>query len=81
MQLAASLPLPQGHGVRLATIGVFLTVLADFIHEPWQLNFRSDGILPAATALDIAASHESVHAVTYLIKRGAHLATGSRAIG
>lgn len=80
LQLAAALPLPRGHGMRLETVGVFLTVLAKFVHKPWQLNFRSSGILPAATALDIAASQGNVHAVTYLVKRGAHLADGSRAI-
>lgn len=41
--------------------------------HPSQLNFRSDGILPNACALDIAASIGNVHAVKSLVKKGAHL--------
>ena len=79
LQLAASLPLPRAHGMKAEVVGVFLTILANYAREPWQLNFRSDGILPNATALDIAVSLGNVHAVKNLVKKGAHKATGDRA--
>lgn len=81
LQLASALDLPRAHGMRLEVVGVFLTILTNFAIEPWQLNFRSDGLLPDASALDIAASRGNVHAVKNLVKRGAHLAGGSRASG
>lgn len=81
LQLASTLTLPRAHGMRLEVVGVFLTILTNFAIEPWQLNFRSDGVLPDASALDIAASKGNVHAVKNLVKKGAHLAGGSRASG
>lgn len=77
LQLAAAIPLPRAHGMKLEVIGAFLAILGK---EPSQLNFRSDGILPNASALDIAASTGNVHAVKSLVKKGAHLGSdGSRA--
>ncbi len=71
--------MPRAHGMKLEVLGVFLTILANYAREPWQLNFRSDGIMPNATALDIAVSLGSVHAVKNLVKKGAHSAAGDRA--
>lgn len=81
LQLASTLTPPRAHGMKLEVVGVFLTILANFAIEPEQLNFRSDGLLPDASALDIAASRGNVHAVKNLVKKGAHLAKGSRASG
>ena len=81
LQLASTLTPPRAHGMKLEVVGVFLTILTNFAIEPWQLNFRSDGLLPDASALDIAASKGNVHAVKNLVKKGAHLAGGSRASG
>ena len=81
LQLASTLYLPRAHGMKIEVVGVFLTILTNFAREPWQLNFRSDGLLPDASALDIAASKGNVHAVKNLVKRGAHMAGGSRASG
>ena len=80
LQLAASLQLPRAHGMKLEVMGTFLIILANFAKEPWQLNFRSDGILPNATALDIAASHGSMHPVKNLVKNEAHLESGKQAV-
>ena len=80
LQLAAAIPLPRAHGMKVEVIGTFLTILGRFGKEPSQLKFRSDGILTNASALDIAASIGNVHAVKSLVKRGAHLGSeGSRA--
>ena len=81
LQLASSLTLPRAHGMKLEVVGVFLTILGNFGIDSSQLNFRSDGLLPDASALDIAASKGNVHAVKNLVKKGAHLAGGSRASG
>ena len=81
LQLASTIALPRAHGMKIEVVGVFLTILTNFAREPWQLNFRSDGLLPNASALDIAASKGNVHAVKNLVKKGAHLAGGSRASG
>ncbi|KAL9613283.1 MAG: hypothetical protein Q9167_002192 [Letrouitia subvulpina] len=80
LQLAASLQLPRAHGMKLEVMGTFLLILANFAKEPWQLNFRSDGILTHATALEIAASQGSMHPVKNLVKNGAHLESGSQAV-
>lgn len=80
LQLAASLQLPRAHGMKLEVMGTFLLILANFAKEPWQLNFRSDGILTNATALDIAAGQGSMHPVKNLVKNGAHLESGSQAV-
>ncbi|MCJ1276535.1 hypothetical protein MMC21_004341 [Puttea exsequens] len=79
LQLAASLSVPRAHGMKLEVIGTFLTVLANYAREPWQLNYRSSGILPNATALDIAVSKGNLHAVKNLVKKGAHKAPADRA--
>lgn len=78
VQLAAALPLPRAHGMKIEVLGVFLIILKNFALEPWQLNFRSDGILPNATALDVAASLGNTHAVKNLVIRGAHKAPEDR---
>ena len=78
VQLASSIPLPRAHGMKIEVLGTFLTILANFAHEPWQLNFRSSGILPDATALDIAVTKGNVHAVKNLVKKGAHSAARDR---
>ena len=80
LQLAASLPLPRGQGMKIEVVGIFLTILNTIITEPWQLDFRSDGYLPNATALDIAAALGNVHAVKSLVKRGALPASASSAL-
>ena len=80
LQLAAAVPLPRAHAMKLEVIGTFLAILNNLGKHPSQLNFRSDGILPNASALDIAASIGNVHAVKSLVKKGAHLGSdGSRA--
>lgn len=80
LQLAAAIPLPRAHAMKLEVIGTFLAILGNLGKEPSQMNFRSDGILPNASALDIAASIGNVHAVKSLVKKGAHLGhDGSRA--
>ena len=80
LQLAAAIPLPRAHGMKVEVIGTFLSILGNLGKEPSQLKFRSDGILPNASALDIAASIGNVHAVKSLVKLGAHLGSdGSQA--
>ena len=71
LQLAAALSLPRAHGMKIEVMGAFLILLATFAGDPTQLNFRSSGILPDATPLDIAAAKGNVHAVKNLIKKGA----------
>ncbi|KAL9129225.1 MAG: hypothetical protein Q9217_002266 [Psora testacea] len=71
LQLAAALTLPRAHGMKIEVIGTFLTISANFALEPSHLNFRSNGLLPDATALDIAASKGNVYAVKTLVKKGA----------
>ncbi len=78
LQLATTLPLPRSQGMRLETTAVFMYILDHLGSEPWQLCFRSSGILPDATALDIAASLGNVHAVKNLVMRGAHSMTENR---
>ncbi len=80
LQLAAAIPLPRAHAMKVEVIGTFLTILGNLGKKPFQLRFRSDGILPNASALDIAASIGNVHAMKSLVKLGAHLGSdGSRA--
>jgi len=81
LQLAASLSLPRAHGMKIEVMGTFLTILGNFGVEPSQLNFRSDGLMPDATALDIAASKGNVHAVKNLVKKGATLPHVERMTG
>ena len=79
LQLAAAIPMPRAHGMKIEVIGTFLTILANFAFGPEQLDFRSNGLLPGATALDIAASKGNVHAVKNLCKKGAHTSSGASA--
>ena len=81
LQLAAAIPLPRAHGMKIEVIGTFLTVLGSMIFDPSQLDFRSCGILPDATALDIAASKGNVSAVKNLVKKGASLPDTKRISG
>ena len=78
LQLAAALPVPRAHGMKIEVLGTFLIILKNFTFQPWHLNFRSNGILPHATALDIAASLGNLHAVKNLVKRGAHKSPENR---
>ncbi|KAL8854920.1 MAG: hypothetical protein Q9221_000427 [Calogaya cf. arnoldii] len=80
LQLAVTLHPPRAHGMKMEVMGTFLTILANFAKEKWQLNYRSDAFLPQATALEIAASRGHVHAVKNLVKNGAHVEAGKRAI-
>ena len=73
LQLAANISLPRAYAMKVEVIGIFLTILGNLGKEPSQLRFRSDVILPNASALDIAASIGNVHAVKSLVKLGAHL--------
>ena len=80
LQLAASLPIPRGHGMKIEVTGVFLTILNTIITEQSQLDFRSDGYFPDATALDLAAALGNVSAVKSLVKRGALTASARTAL-
>ena len=72
LQLAAELSMPRFHGWKNEVVGTFLLVLANYAREQWQLTYRSDGILPNASALDIAVFKGNLHAVKNLVKKGAH---------
>lgn len=78
LQLASSLSLPRSHGMKTEVMGTFLTILDKFGS---QLDFRSDGLLPDASAIDIAAAKGNVHAVKALVKRGAQLPDAKRISG
>ncbi|KAL8691931.1 MAG: hypothetical protein Q9218_002939 [Villophora microphyllina] len=80
LQLAVTLPVPRAHGMKMEVMGTFLTILANYAKEEWQINFRSDAFLPKATALEIAAARGHVHPVKNLVKNGAHLEAGKRAV-
>ncbi len=80
MQLVSTLTLPRAHGMKIEVIGLFLVVQGYYTSEPWQLDFRSDGILPHASALDIASSIGNVLAVKNLVKNGAHKLSGVSAL-
>lgn len=80
LQLAVTLPVPRAHGMKMEVMGTFLTILTNYAKEEWQINFRSDAFLPKATALEIAASRGHVHPVKNLVKNGAHLEAGRRAV-
>lgn len=79
LQLAAALSMPRSHGMKIEVLGTFLTILANYAREPWQLNYRSDGIFPNASALDIAVYKGNVQAVKNLVKKGAHKDATDRA--
>ncbi|CAO1599995.1 hypothetical protein XANCAGTX0491_003701 [Xanthoria calcicola] len=80
LQLAVTLRPPRAHGMKMEVMGTFLTILANYAKEEGQLNYRSDAFLPNATALEIAAARGHVHPVKNLVKNGAHLDTGNRAV-
>ena len=65
--------------MKMEVMGVFLLMLANFGKRE-QIDFRSDGILVNATALEIAASKGNVLPVKSLTKMKAHLASGNRAV-
>lgn len=80
LQLAVTLPPQRAHGMKMEVMGTFLTILTNFAKEEWQMNFRSDAFYPKATALEIAAARGHVHPVKNLVKNGAHLEAGKRAV-
>ncbi|KAL9029684.1 MAG: hypothetical protein Q9196_002108 [Gyalolechia fulgens] len=80
LQLAVTLPPQRAHGMKMEVIGTFLTILTNYAKEEWQMNFRSDAFYPQATALEIAAGRGHVHPVKNLVKNGAHLEAGKRAV-
>ena len=73
LQLASSLTLPRAHGMKVEVMGTFLTILQNFAQDSSQVDFRSDGLMTGATALEIAASRGIVHAVRHLVKKDATL--------
>ena len=81
LQLASSLSLPRSHGMKTEVMGTFLTILDKFASGPSQLDFRSDGLLPDASAVDVAAAKGNVHAVKALVKKGAQLPDAKRISG
>ena len=80
IQEAARLKLPRAHGMKTEVSGLFLFILANFM-DRGKIDFRSDGILSNASALDIAAVNGNVHAVKALCKKDAHVASGQSASG
>ncbi|KAL8708240.1 MAG: hypothetical protein Q9220_006817 [cf. Caloplaca sp. 1 TL-2023] len=80
LQLAVTLEPPRAHGMKMEVMGTFLTILSNYAKEEWQINFRSDAYLPQATALEIAAARGHVHPVKNLVKNGAHIESGKRAV-
>lgn len=78
IQEAARLTLPRAHGMKTEVSGLFLFILSNFMSRE-RIDYRSNGLLPNANALDIAARYGNVHAVKALVKKDAHLAPGSRA--
>ncbi|KAI4257184.1 MAG: hypothetical protein L6R42_005819 [Xanthoria sp. 1 TBL-2021] len=80
LQLAVTLRPPRAHGMKMEVMGTFLTILTNYAKEEWQLNYQSDAFLPKATALEIAAARGHVHPVKNLVKNGAHLDAGKRAV-
>ena len=79
LQLASGLSLPLAHAMKAEVMGAFLLILANF-GQKHHVDFRSDGILPNATALEIAAFEGNVHPVKNLTKNGAHLKSRKQAI-
>lgn len=79
IQEAAQLKLPRAHGMKTEVSGLFLFILANFMDRE-KIDYRSNGILKAASALDIAAVNGNVHAVKALVKKNAHHASGKSAM-
>lgn len=75
---AAQLQLPRAHGMKTEISGLFLFILANFMSRE-RIDFRSDGIMKGASALDIAAVNGNVHAVKALAKKDAHRDSGETA--
>ena len=80
IQEAARLKLPRAQSMKREMSGLFLFILAQFMADRANIDFRSDGTLPNASALDIAAANGNVHAVKGLVKKGAYLASGRTAL-
>ena len=80
IQEAARLKLPRAHGMKTEVSGLFLFILANFM-DRGKIDFRSDGILSNASALDIAAVNGNVYAVKALCKKDAHVVSGQSASG
>lgn len=78
IQEAAQLKLPRAHGMKTEVSGLFLMILINFMDRE-KIDYRSNGILKAASALDIAAVNGNVHAVKALVKKNAHHASGKTA--
>lgn len=74
IQEAAQLKLPRAHGMKTEVTGLFLLILTNFMTRE-KIDYRSDGILKAASALDIAAVNGNVHAVKALVKKNAQHAS------
>ena len=79
IQEAACLKLPRAHSMKTEVSGLFLFILSKFMSRE-RIDFPSDGLLPNASGLDVAAANGNVHAVKALVKKGAHLASGTTAI-
>lgn len=79
LQQASALTLPRAHGMKVEVMGAFLNMLANFGARA-QVDFRSDALLPHATALEIAAANGNLHPVKNLVKNGAHKVCGERAV-
>ena len=79
IQEAARLKMPRAHAMKTEVSGLFLYVLANFMNRE-MIDFRSDGFFKGASALDIAAANGNVFAVKALVKKDAHLASGSTAV-
>lgn len=78
IQEAARLQLSRAHGMKIEVSGLFLLILTNFMDRE-KIDYRSDGLLKAASALDIAAVNGNVHAVKALVKKDAHRASGESA--
>ena len=78
IQEAAQLQLPRAHGMKTEVSGLFLFILTNFMSRE-RIDFRSDGIMKDASALDIAAAKGNVQSVKALMKKDAHLRSGETA--
>ena len=79
IQEAAQLQLPRAHGMKTEVSGLFLFILTNFMSRE-KIDFRSDGVMKDASALDIAAANGNVHSVKALAKKDAHLDSGKSAL-
>ena len=79
IQEAAQLQLPRAHGMKTEVNGLFLFILSNFMSRE-RIDFRSDGIMKDASALDIAAANGNVQSVKALVKKDAHLRSRETAL-